>query len=297
MNMTTFFLELEKHQEEQRKNENRAELLYYLRNQKLLPYILDNKLKILSINIKQDFDYEYLNKRYTTVFREKYLSTLFGTELIRQQNSSKVKTFDVIDRIIKTEFLSRNRNDIKKMQSELYKMGIVNIDKLEDMINSYYEIINIIQYKEFSKLYMLMNICKEQFNLNLVANSLCQFFSKNYSEHNLYMEMYDCNDYIKAVNCANFTDLELNLNKEDKLAELQKLYLAFDIDTIFEKDIYKLNVNDILILPNINIKKDEILEYLIDIAKLNSSIIEDESFYQIYSAITDHSQIKKYIKQ
>lgn len=183
------------------------------------------------------------------------------------------------------------------MQSELYKMGIVNSDELESMINSYYEIINIIQYKEFSKLYMLMNICKEQFNLNLVANSLCQFFSKNYNEHNLKMEMYNCNDYTKEVNCANFTDLELNLSREEKLAELQKLYLAFNIDTIFEKDIYKLNVNDILILPNINAKKDDILEYLIDIAKLNSSIIEDESFYQIYSEIIDYSQIKKYIKQ
>lgn len=294
--MTDFFQEFEEYQKEQRNNENKAELLYYFRNQKLLPYIIDNNLKILSISIKPDFNYEYLNERYTTFCREKYLSTLFGNKLIRQQNLSKVRTFDVIDRINKNDFLNRNKHYIKKMQSELYKMGIVNSNELESMINSYYEIINVIQYKEFSKLYMLMNICKEQFNLNLVASSLCQFFFKSYNDHNLQIEIHDCNDHTKEVNCANFTDLELNLSKEDKLAELQKLYLAFNIDTIFEKDIYELNANDILILPSINAKKEDVLEYLIDIAKLNSSIIEDKSFGQIYSEITEHSKIKKYIK-
>lgn len=114
MKVTDFFKELEEYQEEQRKNENKAELLYYFRNQKLLPYIIDDKLKILSINIKPDFNYEYLNERYTTVCREKYLSTLFGDKLIRQQNLSKVRTFDVIDRIIKIEFLNKNEHDIKK---------------------------------------------------------------------------------------------------------------------------------------------------------------------------------------
>lgn len=253
-------------------------------NKKLDQLITDTKkmydefYNIILVN-DQKFKKKILNSSYNPFFRDMMSYHLTTNEEIYDY-------YNLYDESNRDKFYEENFINIEDKIIIDDKMSI-NIEKkesIDETINRIAKERITCVFKRKSKLADTLSCIDNYFNLDFIAQIICQFIdstSNDFSSEQL--RTLDSNE--ERIKIMQFTSKEKELSHDDKISFIRDVLETLDIECIYSKSIDEM---DNIIFDTYDSKL--ILEY----AKHNNYILENSQFTNIYNEIiNDKKLIKK----
>lgn len=254
-------------------------------NDKLFNLITDTKkmydefYNIILVN-DQKFKKKILNSSYNPFFKD----------MISYHLTTKEEIYDYYnldDESNRNKFYEENSTNVenKIIIDDKTSTTILKKESIDETINRIAKERITCVFRRNSKLADILLSIGNYFNLDFVAQIVCQFInstSNDFSSEQL--RTLDSNE--ERIKIMQFTSKEKELSHEDKISFIKDVIGAFDIECVYSKSIDEMD-NIIFDTYDSNL----ILEY----AKHNDYILENSQFTNIYNEIMNDKKLTKKI--
>ncbi len=250
----------------------------------------NDKLEKLILDIKNNFDEIYSilfirdDKFMNEVINNSY--NPFFKNMVSYHPTTKEEIYDYYDLFDKSnidKFYEENSISIENNLVIDDKMSttILKKESIDETINRIADNRVTCLFKKNSKLAEILLSIDNYFNLDFIAQIVCQFLNSidvDFSSNQF--KSLDSNE--DRIMLMKYTVKENSLSYEEKIMIVKDILNAFDIECIYSKKVEEL----------LNTDNQLLLEY----AKHNTYILENSEFTKIYNEIINNTD-KKYIKR
>lgn len=250
----------------------------------------NDKLEKLILDIKNRFDeiYSILFIKDDKFMNETINSSYnpFFKNMVSYHPTTKEEIYDYYgldDKSNMDKFYEENSISIENNLVIDDKMSttILKKESIDETINRIADNRITCLFKKNSKLAEILLSIDNYFNLDFIAQIVCQFLNSidvDFSS-NQFKSLDSNEDRIKLM---KYTSKENSLSYEEKIRIIKEILNTFDIECLYSKKVEEL----------FNTDNQLLLEY----AKHNTYILENSEFTKIYNEIINNTD-KKYIKR
>lgn len=287
------------------KSIKKSELLFNLRKSSLVAFTTNDQINIYKIKSNNKlFELISATKKiydelYNVIlmnddkFKSKILNSSYNPffrNMISYHRTTKEEIYDYYDLSDKSnmdKFYEENSINIedKLIIDDKMPTTILKKESIDETINRIANERITCVFKRNSKLAEILSSMGNYFNLDFIAQVVCQFV--NYTNNEFSSEQLrtlDSNE--ERIKIMKFTSKEKELSHDDKISFIKDVIDAFDIVCVYSKSIDEM---DNIIFDTYDSKL--ILEY----AKHNNYILENSEITNIYNEVMNDKKITKKI--
>lgn len=295
-----------------KKDEELADVKHDLRKKGLVPVLDNDTLRIYKVKSNENLNeiIAYFEEEYKSVFEEIVCKTNIGSYRTKHMNAMRRamgiisdvitinkrpatkdeiwKEFGLDDEIKRKEFHLKNAMNVEvdvPINDEVWVKGYRK-ERIDEVVNRIAREYEVKTCEKASKIAIFLKfIDSPYYNLDLIARTMCTFFGNeniSFSTGSNVVERHE-----NSVRNMSFSDTENELSEEEKISCIKKMLEGFNIECVFESKIEDVSDFQFETMVKTNLLKPK--EAVLDFAKHNSDIINDENVSKIINQINKTS--------